>query len=160
MLYKNPIKIPVLYALLVILSEAGCSEGIEGPPLTPPDIKESYRSMAIHYNSQSVTGILAFYSPLFKHNGLGAADLDSLWNYRLYGGVIRIKEFALQTTADDSVAQCTLDVIYTKDNETDTIHIEPGQPYDDVCHWKKQEGWWKLSGNQDDATISNRPPRK
>jgi len=137
------------FLLLLILSVfVCCSEGIEGPPLKPPTIPESYHSIAVHYNHQSISGIKAFYSFSFKHGSLDVTDLDSLWNYRLAGGSVKITKVDVLDIDGDTLVQCVLNVFYMKDGQIDTAHIEPGSEYDDVSYWKREDDFWKLCGNQ------------
>ena len=134
--------------LICIAAAIGCSEGMEGPEPGPPSIKESYNAIAIHYNAGSIDGVKAFYSPTFKHNGLNVSDLDSIWTYRLAGGSVKIRGFAEQTVYAGDSALSVLDVFYVDSGENDTIHIEVGQAYDDMCYWRKKSDYWKLLGNQ------------
>ena len=140
------LKFFMLFGLSVFVC---CSEGIKGPPLEPPTIPESYHSMAVHYNHQSIPGIKAFYSRSYKHNGLDITDLDSIWSYRLVDGSIKISRIDILDIYGDTLMQCVLDVFVVKDNRVDTVHIEPDGEYDDVCFWRKEDDFWKLYGNQE-----------
>lgn len=133
-----------------------CSEGFEGPELKPPTIPELYVALAIHYNSYSISGIKAFYSPSFRHNGMLRDDLDSLWDYRLGDGSIKIREIDVIPIYSDTMARCVLDVCYSISDIADTIHIEPDGEYGDVCFWKREGDYWLLYGNQADS-LERRP---
>jgi hypothetical protein len=125
-----------------------CSEGIEGPEPRPPTISESYLALAIHYNSRSISGIRAFYSPIFLHDGLSTNDLDSLWNFRIGDGATTITDVGVAVHDADSLADCSVDVYFRRGAREDTLYIAPGGEFDDVCYWKKEGDYWKLYGNQ------------
>lgn len=141
---------PAVLLILCLAGIAACSEGIVGTE-KEITIRDSYIAMAIHYNSGSVEGVRAFYSFDYKHDGLVRADLDSVWSHRLAGGSVRILGLDVSIGYSDSLAECVLDVRYDNAGDVDTIHIEPGGEYGDVCFWKKERELWKLIGNRQDA---------
>ena len=126
----------------------GCSEGMKGPEPGPPTIRESYNAIAIHYNAGSIDGVRAFYSRSFMHNGLTVSDLDSIWTYRIAGGSVKIRGFAEQTVYAGDSALSLVEVFFISSGENDTVHIEPGEEFDDMCYWRKEADYWKLLGNQ------------
>jgi hypothetical protein len=137
--------------VLVLLGFAaviGCSEGLEGPEPGPPTIRESYNAIAIHYNAGSIDGVKAFYSRSFRHDGMTASDLDSIWTYRIAGGTVKIRGFAEQTIFAGDSALSTVEVFFINSGVNDTIHIGPGEDFDDMCYWRKEADYWKLLGNQ------------
>ena len=134
--------------LICLAAAIGCSEGMDGPEPGPPTIRESYNAIAVHYNAGSIDGVKAFYSPTFKHTGLTVSDLDSIWTYRLASGSVRIRGFTDQTVYAGDSALSSLEVYFVDSGENDTIHVEVGQDYDDMCYWRKESDYWKLLGNQ------------